>query len=90
MATVKRPKTQCGMYGNRAKVIASDGNKLTYRWPCGYEKTGVFMIGPSRLRKPADAWHMKFFARYWADGVTYECPRCRRAALQKEREGSDG
>jgi hypothetical protein len=86
MAAVKRPKTQCGLYGRRAVVIASDGNKLTYRWPCGYEKTEVFMIGPGRLQKPADAGMVKFFVRYWSGGVTYECPRCRRAALKKERE----
>ena len=67
-------------------VIASDGNKLTYRWPCGYEKTEVFMIGPGRLRKPADEGMVKFFFRYWSGGVTYECPRCRRAALKKARE----
>jgi hypothetical protein len=90
MAAVKRSKTQCGLYGRRAKVIASDGNQLTYRWPCGYEKTEVFMVGPGRLRKPADAWQVKFFSRYWVDGVNYECPRCRRAALKKERNASDG
>jgi len=87
---VKQPKTQCGLYGQRAKVIASVGNTLTYRWPCGYEKTEVFMVGPGRLRKPADAWQVKFLSRYWSDGVTYECPQCRRAALNKEKEVSDG
>jgi hypothetical protein len=83
--TLKRPKTQCGLYGQRAKVIGSDGNKLTYRWPCGYEKTEMLMVGPGRLRKPADAGLVKFFVRYWGSGVTYECPRCRRAAIKKER-----
>jgi hypothetical protein len=48
------------------------------------------MVGPGRLRKPADAWLVKFFSRYWSDGVTYECPQCRRAALKKEKEVSDG
>jgi len=89
MRKVKHSETQCGLYGARAKVIAINGNKLTYRWPCGYEKTEVLMVFPGRLRKPADYWQVKFFSRYWADGVTYECPRCRRHALKK-RKASDG
>ena len=71
--------TICGLAGHRAKVIARDGNRLTYRWPCGYEKTEVFMLGKP-LNKPADEQTVRFFARYWADGVTYQCPRCLQAA----------
>lgn len=82
MATIKKPLTQCGLYGNRAKVIARDGNKLTYRWPCGYEKTEVLMVGKGRLRKPLSTDMVAFFSRYWENGVTYECPRCRRKAAK--------
>ena len=81
MATIKRPLTQCGLYGHRAKVIARDGNKLTYRWPCGYERTEVLMNGPRGLRRPMSPGMVSFFSRYWSQGVTYECPRCRRLAL---------
>jgi len=82
MATIKRPMTQCGLYGHRAKVIAIDGNKLTYRWPCGYERAEVFTQGVGRLKKPASPEMVDFFSRYWAQGVTYECPRCRRTAMK--------
>ena len=77
--------TVCGLAGSRAKVIAQDGNKLTYRWPCGYEKTEVMTIGHGHLKKPADAATMKFFSRYWANGVTYQCPRCLREAKKAKR-----
>ena len=50
---IKRPHTQCGLYGNRSKVVARDGNKLTYRWPCGYERTEVLMQGPKGHKQPA-------------------------------------
>jgi hypothetical protein len=81
---VRKPLTQCGLYGHRAKVIARDGNRLTYRWPCGYEKTEVFLHGVPK--KPAGEHIVAFFARYWSDGVTYECPRCRRAAAKQEAQ----
>jgi hypothetical protein len=84
--TIKKPMTQCGMYGHRAKVISVDGNMLTYRWPCGYEHTETLMHGPGRLRKPASPDVVTFFARYWAQGVTYECPRCRRKAIRRLKE----
>ena len=88
MATVKKRMTLCGtqarreLGGGRAKVIARDGNKLTYLWPCGYERAEVLMAGPRGMRKPMSAEMVAFFSRYWAQGVTYECPRCRRAALK--------
>jgi hypothetical protein len=86
--TIKKPLTQCGLQGSRdgagrAKVVARDGNRLTYRWPCGYEKTEVFTQGVGRLKKPASPEMAAFFSRYWSQGVTYECPRCRRAAKKK-------
>jgi hypothetical protein len=84
MATIKRPLTRCGLYGHRAKVIARDGNNLTYRWPCGYERTEVLMNGPRGRRRPVSPDMVAFFARYWAQGVTYECPRCRRLASAKK------
>lgn len=70
--------TTCGTI-RRAIVIARDGNRLTYRWPCGFEKTETLMSGPRCLRRPASEWEVKFFARYWADGVNYPCPRCTKA-----------
>jgi uncharacterized Fe-S cluster-containing protein len=85
--TIKKQMTLCGtlaraeLGGGRAKVIARDGNKLTYRWPCGYERTEVLMQGVGRLKKPMGDSMIAMFARYWAQGVTYECPRCRRLAL---------
>jgi uncharacterized membrane protein len=88
MATVKKPMTTCGLQvrrelgGGRAKVIARDGNMLTYRWPCGYEKTETLTIGRGRMRKAMSPDMVKFFASYWAQGVTYECPRCRRKAMR--------
>jgi hypothetical protein len=82
--TIKRALTQCGIW-NRAKVIGRDGDKLTYRWPCGYERTEVFTQGVGRMKRPANAAIITMFARYWAQGVTYECPRCRRAALKAKQ-----
>jgi len=81
MATIKRPKTLCGLYGNRAKVVSREGNRLTYRWPCGYERSEVLTEGPRGMRRPMSSEMVAFFVRYWAQGVTYECPRCRRKAL---------
>jgi hypothetical protein len=92
-STIKKHATTCGLLhgaGGRAKVVGRDGNKLTYRWPCGYEKTEVLMHGPGRLRKPAPADLVAFFARYWAQGVTYECPRCRRKSLAEKRMAGKG
>ena len=60
--------TTCGTV-RRAVVVAQDGNKLTYRWPCG-------------MRRPASEWQVKFFSRYWADGVSYPCPKCKKAKKQ--------
>lgn len=81
MATIKKQLTMCGtLAGGRAKVIAIDGNKLTYRWPCGYERTEVLMNGPRGLRRPMSPGMASFMARYWSQGVNYECPRCRRRA----------
>lgn len=92
MATVKKRMTMCGSQAGRhalgigrARVIARDGNKLTYRWPCGYERTEVLMTGPRGMRKPMSAEMVAFFSRYWAQGVTYECPRCRREAMKKAK-----
>jgi hypothetical protein len=92
MAVVKQPLTFCGLQmpprlgGGRAKVIARDGNKLTYRWPCGYEKTEVFTQGVGKLKKPASPEMVAFFSRYWEQGVTYECPRCRRKELAAKKK----
>jgi hypothetical protein len=73
--------TTCGTI-KRAIVIAQDGNKLTYRWPCGFEKTETLMAGPRGMRRPASEWQVKFFSRYWADGVSYPCPKCKKAKKQ--------
>jgi hypothetical protein len=89
VAYVRKPMTMCGLQmrgAGRAKVIGVDGNKLIYRWPCGYERAEVFTQGVGRLKRPASPEMVKFFARYWSQGVTYECPRCRRAALKKKKE----
>lgn len=88
----QQPKTFCGLQmpprlgGGRAKVIARDGATFTYRWPCGYEQTDVLTQGVGRLKKPASDDTAAFFARYWAQGVTYECPRCRREAIKKAKK----
>lgn len=81
-------KTMCGV-SPRAKVIARVGNKLTYRFPCGYEQTEVLMHGKGKQRKPADEWLLNFFGRYWGDGVTYQCPKCLRDERKKQKEVSD-
>lgn len=78
-------KTNCGIIP-RAKVVSRDGNKLTYRFPCGYEQTEVLMHGKGKMRKPADDWTLKFFARYWGDGVIYQCPKCLREERKKQKE----
>jgi hypothetical protein len=88
---VRQPLTQCGLQGSRdgagrAKVIARDGNRLTYRWPCGYERTEVLMNGVGKLKRPMSPDMVAFFSRYWSQGVTYECPRCRRAAMKANQE----
>lgn len=85
---IKRPATQCGLYGNRAKVVARNGSALTYRWPCGYEKTQPLTIGPRGMKKPVGEEMAALFARYWSDGVTFECPRCRRKALALKRKAT--
>lgn len=80
-------KTMCGI-SPRAKVVGRDGNKHTYRFPCGYECTEVLMVGPRGMRKPADEWTMKFFERYWgkSNGVIYQCPRCLREERKAQKE----
>lgn len=78
-------KTNCGI-SPRAKVVARDGNKHTYLFPCGYRHTTVLMIGPHGRKKPADEWTMKFFERYWVQGVIYQCPRCLREERKKQKE----
>jgi hypothetical protein len=90
MKKIRQPLTMCGLqtartelFSGRAKVISRDGNKLTFRWPCGYEKTETIMVGVGKLRRPMSADMVAFFSRYWANGVTYECPRCRRAAARR-------
>jgi hypothetical protein len=88
---VRQPLTHCGLQGSRngagrAKVISRDGNKLTYRWPCGYERTEVLTHGVGKLKRPMSSEMVAFFSRYWSDGVTYECPRCRRAAIKAMKE----
>jgi hypothetical protein len=74
-----------GTTGGRAVVIARDGNMVTFRWPCGYEKTEQMMTGVGRAKRPMSTDMVAFFARYWAQGVTYECPRCRREAMKKAK-----
>jgi len=93
MAKIKKRLTTCGspvarrdLGGGRAVVIARDGSKLTYRWPCGYERTEVFTQGVGRLKRTASPEMVAFFARYWSQGVTYECPRCRRRAISDARK----
>jgi hypothetical protein len=81
--TIKKPLTQCGAYGHRARVVARDGSNVTYRWPCGYERTEVLTNGVGKLKRPMSPDMVAFFSRYWSDGVTYECPRCRRAAKKR-------
>ncbi len=83
---VKKPLTTCGLYGNRAKVVSVEGNTLTYRWPCGYERAEVLMNGPRGLRRAVSPEMAAFFCRYWSQGVTYECPRCRRRAMMEVRK----
>jgi hypothetical protein len=74
------------LYGNRAKVVAREGDRLTFLWPCGHKRTEVFTIGKGRFRKTPSPSTVAMFARYWADGVTYECPRCRREAIRGEKK----
>ena len=83
--TIKKPLTQCGMYGHRARVVARDGSNVTYRWPCGFERTEVLTNGVGKLKRPMAPDMVAFFSRYWSDGVTYECPRCRREAMKKAK-----
>lgn len=78
-------RTNCGLRP-RAKVIGRVGNKLTYQFPCGYTLTEVLMHGPGRLRKPADEWTIKFFERYWSQGVIYQCPKCLRDERKQQKE----
>lgn len=83
-------KTMCGV-SPRAQVIGRIGNKLTYQFPCGHERTEVMMVGPRGGRKPADEWTMKFFERYWGggQGVVYQCPQCLRAERSKIKHKED-
>jgi hypothetical protein len=43
------------------------------------------MTGVGRAKRPMSTDMVAFFARYWAQGVTYECPRCRREAMKKAK-----
>jgi hypothetical protein len=83
---VRKPLTQCGMYGNRARVVACNGSKVTYLWPCGYERTEVLTNGVGKMKRPMSPDMVTFFSRYWSNGVTYECPRCRRKAMTESRK----
>jgi hypothetical protein len=74
----------CGTI-KRAIVVAQDGNRLTYLWPCGYKRTETLMTGPRGMRQPASEWQVKFFSRYWSDGVSYPCPRCKKAQKQAQK-----
>jgi hypothetical protein len=89
MAATKKPLTLCGRHP-RACVVGRDGIRLTFRFPCGYERTEVLTVGRVGGRKleasPAVAAR---FASYWSkenSGVEYECPRCRRAALAASKQ----
>ena len=84
---IRKRLTGCGFQkarndatGGRAVVVARDGNMVTFRWPCGYEKTEQMTTGHGRLKVPMSLEMADFMARYWASGVNYECPRCRRKA----------
>jgi hypothetical protein len=85
MPNVKKRATLCGFIP-RAKCIASESGTLTFLWPCGYQRTETATIGKGKLKKPMGPAALAIFSRYWSQGVAYECPRCRRAALAKRRE----
>ena len=87
MANFKKRMTLCGFIP-RAKVVASEGGNLTFRWPCGHERTEPATIGKGKLKKPMGPAGIAIFSRYWAQGIAYECPRCRRAAIAAKRKGA--
>jgi hypothetical protein len=75
--------TQCGI---RPRAFVSEylGNEFTFQFPCGYTKTEVLMVGHGAYKQPAGSYAAAFFAKYWrqGQGVSYECPRCRRRQLR--------
>lgn len=83
----KAQVTLCGIRP-RAFVASHQGHLFTFRWPCGYQRTEPFLVGPKGHQKPAGAAQVAFHAKYWREGqgVSYECPRCRRAALKLARD----
>ena len=80
---MKQPLTLCGIRP-RAWVISHAGAAFTYEWPCGYTKTETLLDRVTK--KPVGDFAAAFYAKYWrqGQGVTYECPQCRRKA-KKER-----
>jgi hypothetical protein len=82
MAVMKKLLTLCGIRP-RAYVLRHDGPKVTYRWPCGYERTEA--LKDKMTGRPVGAYAADFYARYWREGqgVAYECPRCRRRAAKE-------
>jgi hypothetical protein len=92
-STIRKQLTACGTQGGgnspgsgRAVAVARDGSKITLRWPCGYERTETLTNGVGRLKRPMSPDMVAFMSRYWEQGVTYECPRCRRAAMAAARK----
>ncbi len=85
---VRKQLTLCGIRPRAWVAERRVGAQLTYEWPCGYRKTEPLMVGKGRRTTVAGESVATFMARYWRKeygDVTYECPRCRRAARRAIR-----
>lgn len=70
--------TMCGLHP-RAVAVGCDGARITYRFPCGHVRTETLKVGPVGRKVPAAPQLAARMAKWWSDGVSYQCPACLRA-----------
>lgn len=77
--------TLCGTIP-RASGEHIGGTKIRFFYPCGYSNVKDYSKGKVSKRMPESACRM--MGSWWSKengGVTAECPRCRRVALEEIR-----
>lgn len=77
--------TLCGTIP-RAHAEHLGGTKMRFFYPCGYSSVRDYSKGKVSKRMQESA--CKMMSSWWSKGkggVTAECPRCRRAALNENK-----
>ncbi len=88
---IRQQKTLCGRPRAWTELVEGLPNmrvRLTY--PCGYSRL-ITVAEDKQWQRIAGPLLVRFVSNYWSKaggGTSDECPRCRRAALKKEREGA--